>query len=210
MMIRPQPLQAFLDAIMAATDRYVTAHRAKASLLRIGAALQTPSKISDVAGTRLPVCAKLEEVTKPSLFQTPELLRLVETFLILEPVLGWRRRSGDMLYASANMTEGHANAVIVGPGGVERRTDVRIGVSLLAPNVRYPDHNHPPEETYLVLSDGAFRQGDGEWFEPGIGGTIYNPPHIVHAMRSGNTPLLAFWLLWEGPDHVGNSQHHSN
>jgi quercetin dioxygenase-like cupin family protein len=115
-----------------------------------------------------------------------------------------------MLYASANMAEGHANAVIVGPGGVERRNDVRVGVSLLAPYVRYPDHNHPPDESYLVLSDGDFRQGDGDWFEPGIGGTLYNPPNIVHAMRSGNTPLLAFWLLWEGADHAGIPQHQRN
>lgn len=200
MMNRPKPLQEFLDAIITAADRYVTDHSARASLSRIGAALQTPSKISDGTGTRLPVCGKLEEVTKPSHFHAPELLRLVETFLRLEPVLDWRRRSGDMLYASDNIAEGHANAIIVGPAGVERRTDVWLGVSLLAPNVRYPDHSHPPDETYLVLSDGAFRQGDGEWFEPGIGGTFYNSPGIVHAMRSGNTPLLAFWLLWAGAE----------
>jgi hypothetical protein len=204
-MIRPQLLQEFLDAINAATDRYVTERNAKASLARIDAALRSPSRITDVTGARLPVCDKLEEATKPSLFQSPELLRLVEAFVMLEPMLFWHRRSGDMLYASANMAEGHANAVIVGPGGYERRNDVRIGVSLLAPNVRYPDHNHPPDETYLVLSNGDFRQGEGAWFEPGIGGTLYNPPNIVHAMRSGGAPLLAFWLLWEGADDLAEA-----
>ena len=209
-MIRPQPLQGFLDALIVTTERYVTDDKARPSLVRIYTALQTPAKISNVAGKRLPVCDKLEEATNPSIFQAPELLRLVEAFLILEPMLCWHKRSGDMLYASANMAEGHANAVIVGPGGVERRNDVRVGVSLLAPYVRYPDHNHPPDESYLVLSDGDFRQGDGDWFEPGIGGTLYNPSNIVHAMRSGNTPLLAFWLLWEGADHAGIPQHLRN
>jgi hypothetical protein len=199
-MIRPQLLQEFLDAVFAATDSYVKDQKAKASLGRISTALQTPARISDVIGARLPGCDVLEEAIKLSLFPKPELLRVVEAFRLLEPMLYWHRRSGSMLHASANMAEGHANAVIVGPDGYERRKDVRIGVSLLAPNVRYPDHNHPPDETYLVLSKGAFRQGDNDWFEPGIGGTLYNTPNITHAMRSGNAPLLAIWLLWEGAD----------
>ena len=58
-----------------------------------------------------------------------------------------------------------------------------------------PDHTHLPEETYLVLSAGQFRQEDGPWFESGIGGSFYNPPGIVHAMRSGSEPLFAFWTL---------------
>jgi len=55
--------------------------------------------------------------------------------------------------------DGHANATIAGPEGLEIRRDVHIGVSLKAPNVRYPDHHHPPEEIYVVLSDGQWRQG---------------------------------------------------
>jgi len=95
--------------------------------------------------------------------------------------------------------------MIVGPNGIERRDDLLIGVSLLAPNVRYPDHTHPPEETYLVLSEGSFRQNDGAWFEPGIGGTFYNPPGIGHAMRSGEAPLFAVWLLCTGRPPSGIS-----
>ena len=199
-MMRPKPMQEFLDAIISAADYYVTDPNGKESLARIRAALQTPSKMSDGAGAQLPIRDSLEEVAIPSHFHAPELRHLVETFLRLEPMLNWRRRSGDMSCASANFAEGHANANIVGPGGIERRTDVWLGVTLLSPNVRYPDHSHPPEETYLVLSKGAFCHGDSEWFEPGIGGTFYNSPGIVHAMRSDDTPLLAFWLLWAGAE----------
>ena len=88
--------------------------------------------------------------------------------------------------------------MIVGPGGLESRNDVHIGVSLLAPNVRYPDHNHAPEEVYLVLSPGRFQHGEFGWFEPGIGGTLYNEPNIRHAMASDEAPLFALWLLWTG------------
>ena len=50
-------------------------------------------------------------------------------------------------------------------------------------------------QTYLVLSDGEFRQGSGDWFTPGVGGSFYNTPFITHAMRSADTPLFALWAL---------------
>ena len=92
--------------------------------------------------------------------------------------------------------KGHANATIVGADGVEVRHDVRVGVSLMAPHLQYPDHRHPPEEIYVVLSPGEWRQDANAWHEPGLGGLVYNPPNIVHAMRSLDAPLLAFWFLW--------------
>jgi hypothetical protein len=70
-----------------------------------------------------------------------------------------------------------------------------IGVSLMAPNLQYPDHRHPPAEVYYSLSPGSWRQGDGPWVTPGIGGLIYNPSNIVHSMRSSDVPLLAIWCL---------------
>jgi hypothetical protein len=34
-----------------------------------------------------------------------------------------------------------------------------------------------------------------DWTEPGPGGIIYNPPGILHAMRSHAQPMLALWFL---------------
>ena len=69
---------------------------------------------------------------------------------------------------------------------------------LVAPGVRYPDHHHPPEEIYVVLTPGEWRQQDMPWHQPGPGGVVHNPPGIVHAMRAGAVPLLALWFLWLG------------
>lgn len=155
-------------------------------------------------GARFPsVDRHLVDAADPTRFQDPDLRHLAEAFLALEPALSWGRKSGPTPGANVGFAEGHANTIIMGPGGLERRSDVWLGVSLLAPNVRYPDHTHPPEETYLVLSSGDFRQADDPWFEPGIGGSFYNPPHIRHAMRAGPAPLLAFWLLL--PDEKARS-----
>jgi hypothetical protein len=84
--------------------------------------------------------------------------------------------------------------MIVGPGSLEPRQDVWLGVSLLGPNVRYPDHRHRPEETYLVISPGDFRQRRRECVPVAEGETFHNPHNVVHAMASSDRPLLAFCL----------------
>ena len=127
----------------------------------------------------------------------PEVSSLAEAFESLEPELRWRRRSGSEA-RGATFHHGHANADIIGPAGLERRGDVWVGATLTAPRLRYVDHQHPPEEIYIVMSEGDWYREDRGWHTPGIGGIVYNPPDIVHAMRAGPAPLLAFWFLWAG------------
>ena len=194
-MMRDAALQSFTDAALAAFGEVAPGPEARASLQRIADALETPAARRERAGSRLPVCAHLDAAlaVEP---RTPVLRRLIATFRAIEPDLEWVRRASYDETASANFVDGHANAMIFGPAGLENRKDVWFGVSLLAPHVRYTDHSHAPEETYLVLSDGQFRQGDGDWFTPGVGGSFYNTPFVTHAMRSGDRPLFAFWALW--------------
>jgi hypothetical protein len=191
---RSEVLQSFVDTAAAAFDQFAQAREARRAIPQIFSALGAAGAARSGAGSRLPVCAHLE--TALAIDTSHQVLhRLVERFRSLEPLLVWRRRSSSDSTASDNYGDGHANAMIIGPGGLEDRQDVWLGASLLAPNVRYPDHNHPPEEVYLVLSEGEFRQGEGGWFSPGMGGSFYNPHGIKHAMRSGEVPLFAFWAL---------------
>lgn len=124
---------------------------------------------------------------------------LAAALLKLAPRLAWRRRI-DRKSDNPNFADAHANAVILGDGGIESREDVRIGISLLAPDTVYPDHRHPPEEVYVVLSEGEWRQDANPWHAPGPGGMVHNPPNVLHGMQSGSQPLLAVWtLLMDGP-----------
>ncbi|MDG2204840.1 MAG: dimethylsulfonioproprionate lyase family protein [Alphaproteobacteria bacterium] len=107
--------------------------------------------------------------------------------------LPWYQRQEPAL---PDFMRGHANAFIIGPSGLEQRSDVIVGVSLLAPEIEYPGHNHPPEELYVVMSDGDWRQNKNPWHAPGLGGLVCNPANITHSMRSGPKPLLAIWCLW--------------
>jgi len=127
----------------------------------------------------------------------PEVSSLAEAFEALEPELRWRRRPGSEAGGKA-FHDGHANADIVGLAGLERRGDLWIGATLVSPRVRYIDHQHPPEEIYIVMSEGEWYREDRGWHTPGVGGTVYNPPDAIHAMRAGSRPLFALWFLWAG------------
>ena len=124
----------------------------------------------------------------------PEVAPLAEAFAALEPELTWVRRPDSEAHGET-FRDGHANAWLVGPAGLERRSDVLVGASLLAPGIRYIDHQHPPEEIYIVMSGGDWYREDRGWHAPGVGGIVHNPSDAVHAMRAGPEPLLALWLL---------------
>ncbi len=193
---RPAVLEAFLAS---ARESYAAAGvdaRFRACVDRVFNALDTVHAPSEKPVQRIAASRFLEDALEPARRSGGNLQALADRIHDLAPLLNWRVRSAGEPTASASYADGHANAMIVGPGGVEDRSDIWIGLSLLAPDVRYPDHRHPPEEAYLVLTDGQFKHGERDWFTPGVGGTLYNEPDIVHAMRSTETePLLALWCL---------------
>lgn len=191
---RRRDVEAFLDAVRAGFAARAAGAETARCVREAFARLDGAAGDLRVGGLRLPACAALPTAAAAAKAAAPDLAAVASAFEALEPSLFWSRRQGGP-HASANIMEGHANAMVVGPGGLEDRSDVWVGVSLLAPHVRYPDHRHDPEEVYLLLSPGEFRQGDGDWFEPGFGGTLHNEPGILHAMRSGDAPLLAVWCL---------------
>lgn len=188
---RPPILQAFLDQLFDALRRN-PAPGTQRCIDRVFTALTDHRGVGSNTPGRVPACAHLAPALANARVTQAA---LVEAFAAVEPHLTWTKRAQSHPTASANFVDGHANALIVGPGAYEARDDVWVGVSLLAPHVRYPDHNHAPEEVYLALSEGRFQHGDEDWYRPGIGGQFYNTPNIRHAMASGDAPFLAIWCL---------------
>lgn len=201
--LRSPELQRLLTAAKAAIREGSSVdERIQAAAGRIFAALETRhGQAAAPQATRLPVCNYLPAALQHARSQPDPVGTLAEGFAAIEPQLGWKARPGAEAIG-AQFLNGHANAIIAGSEGIEIRHDMRFGVSLMAPHTRYPDHHHPPEEIYVVLSDGEWHQAGRPWHTPGIGGLVYNPPDIVHAMRSADAPLLALWFLWIG-EHDG-------
>lgn len=192
---RSPQLQRFIDLThQAIAARVSPGEPAELACQRIFSALQKAQGEQAVARAAvLPVQMHLQAALRGA--AKGPAAALAAAFAEIEPRLAWQRRPG-ATEVSADFADGHANAVIIGEGGLEDRADVRIGVSLVAPNIRYPDHRHPPEEVYVVLSPGHWRKEARAWHEPGPGGVVYNEPNVVHAMRSTSAPLLAIWCLW--------------
>lgn len=143
------------------------------------------------APARLPVC----DWIGPAVTATEAGPRagLATAFAGLAGGLVWKpsgRRGGLPAFAA-----GHANATVLGPGGLEQSDALLIGATVMAPGVEYPLHSHAPEEVYLSLSPGEWWNEAMDWTDPGPTGAIYNPPGIGHRMRSGTAPFLALWFL---------------
>lgn len=147
------------------------------------------------AAERLPACGHNIDAALASLAaMASPLPDLASAFAAVEADLAWYRRTNTEALGPA-FRDGHANAMLIGPRGIEQRDDVWVGVTVMSPGLVYPDHDHPPEEVYIALSAGAWWNSDMDWTEPGPGGVIYNRRGILHAMRSGTDPFLALWFL---------------
>ena len=200
-MSRPGALSRFLDAARETLSaRVESGTPAGAAAARIFGALAARVGTVGPGDGRArpllappPACRHLPDALERAR-AAPEVSALAQAFGALAPELRWRRRAGSQAHGRT-FHDGHANADIVGPAGLERRDDVWVGASLVAPGVRYVDHRHPPEEVYIMMSDGEWFREDRGWRRPGGGGAVYTPPDAVHAMRAGAAPLLAIWLL---------------
>ncbi len=149
------------------------------------------------APERLPVCDALDSALHLAGTGPAPISELAAALRDLSPRLQWKRRNTSVPDGTS-FHDGHANALVAGPGGLEVREDVWVGISLLAPHVRYPDHRHHPEEIYVSLAGGAWWNENMDWTTPGPGGLIYNKPNVLHAMRTEAQPLLAIWCLRVG------------
>jgi quercetin dioxygenase-like cupin family protein len=190
-MTRPAALQRFLDQSAADLTAATTGAAAKAAL-RAMEIWRRPGAEKPLQPGNLPVCDWISPAL--DLATTGPRAALAQSFAGIQKGLVWRRRQSAQPSDSA-FWNGHANAMILGPGGLEERSDIWVGATVMAPGTVYQDHDHPPEEVYLSLAPGEWWNAQMDWTDPGPTGAIYNPPGIRHAMRAGQTPFLALWYL---------------
>ena len=159
---------------------------------RIAKNLSQVSLTCESEGTINPLIGEIEYLALNTKMRDKNSCELFRSFSAISNTLQWYKRPGNH---SPKFMGGHANAEIIGPMGLHVRDDVKVGVTLMRQHLTYPDHHHSPEEVYIVLSDGYWRQNQESWWSPGPGGYVYNKPNILHAMKSVETPLCAIWCL---------------
>ncbi len=191
--MRDPALQAVIDRLQQAFAGADLSAPARLALDKVFDRLTAPGQTGRPVTETLPVTSLLPEAL--SALQAGPLAPLATALAGLAPQIAWTTRKSLGPTASPGFADAHANAYLIGPGALEDRADVWLGLSLMAPGTRYPDHDHAPEEVYLVLSEGAFLQGDADWLPRLPGQSVYNTPGIRHAMRAGQKPFLALWCL---------------
>ena len=189
-MKRPPALERVLDAA-----RDFLAGRVEAgtppgdAARRIFGALASPAGVIAPGGAPPPPAYRYLPSALERARAAPEVSSLADAFAALDPELTWVRRP-DSEEHGETFRDGHANAWLVGPTGREQRSDVLVGASLLAPGIRYIDHHHPPEEIYIVMSEGEWYREDRGWHTPGVGGVVPQPfqRRARDARRPGAAP----------------------
>jgi quercetin dioxygenase-like cupin family protein len=145
----------------------------------------------------LPVCRFLPVALRRA--DAGPLAALAQAVAQAEPSLDWLQNPN---YTAARMGAGFVDRYgyveLVGPGRPFHSTQLLVGFLLLGPETHYPDHAHAAEETYHVVSGSAewWREGR-DWQREPAGAVIHHAPHVRHAMRTQDEPLLALYC-WTG------------
>jgi len=75
---------------------------------------------------------------------------------------------------------------------------VRAGLVYVGAQRSYPEHQHTPQEMYLILAGEArWRHGGNAEYKPVRPGvSIYNPSDSLHGIVAGSDPVVALYVLW--------------
>ena len=123
--------------------------------------------------------------------------RLAVALTRAAPALRWPQ-TYSIAEVSAEFLANYAWAEFVGPGAPVRCAHLSSGLLLLGPGVHYPGHHHPAEEIYVPLAGTAeWQRGCEPWTRRPPGTIVLHPSDAIHAMRTGQEPMLALYL-WRG------------
>ena len=73
-----------------------------------------------------------------------------------------------------------------------------LGLFILGPDTYYPEHAHPAEEFYIILTGSPeFRKGEGEFSVQEDGAVVMHHTEVSHAIRTSNEPFYGIYG-WRG------------
>jgi len=143
--------------------------------------------------TRHPLVQHLPAVLTSTRTHAPEVASVLEPIAELLP---WRYGYQSRVDAPG-LESSMGWAELVGPEAPFRSREVCFGLTLIGPRSYYPPHHHPAIELYAVLAGHPdWTAGERTATQP-PGAYILHPANIVHAMRTGEEPLLAIYS-WTG------------
>jgi hypothetical protein len=143
---------------------------------------------------RLPACRHLSAMLGELMMAESPLAAAIAN---IEDQLCWRQNAdySDEAMGQPGYMDNYAYAEIIGPSGAFKGDDFLLGLMILGPHRHYLDHFHPAPELYWLLTGPSeWRSGLGRFASRGADETIWHPPLVPHATRTGGQPLLAAWV----------------
>ena len=87
-------------------------------------------------------------------------------------------------------------AELMGPNGPVQSSELILGLVLFGPRCTYPAHRHDGiRESYICLS-GVISESNSGVYAPGS--LLFNPPHQVHRMTTGDFEPTLLAYAWVG------------
>lgn len=90
-----------------------------------------------------------------------------------------------------------AFAELVGPEAILKSESVCLGLTMIAPATKYPEHYHPATELYYIVSGEALWTIGNKTCLRNRGEYILHESNEIHAMETTLDPLLAIYT-WSG------------
>lgn len=87
---------------------------------------------------------------------------------------------------------------LVGPDGIVRRNDVRVGVYGIRPGANYGIRTHPAEELFVMVAGKAqWLKGEENYAVRRNGARIHHVSGIPHATRTTDSAFMSIYV-WSG------------
>ncbi len=142
---------------------------------------------------RLPACRLLPQVIAAGLVVSPRVCGAIAT---LEDRMHWFQEThySDETLGQPGYMDNYAAMEIIGERGFFKGEDFSMGLMIFGAGLTYPDHRHAASELYWLLTGPIeYRRAPGGFRIVGTADTIWNEPSEIHALKTGEAPLLCVW-----------------
>ncbi len=104
--------------------------------------------------------------------------------------------SNDPLYVEHSIAKAHVE--LIGPAGLVKSKDIRLGLYGMLPNTEYGIRTHPADEIYVMLAGRAFwKVGKKSYLLHKPGQRSFHPSMIEHANCTGKEAFMSVYV-WHG------------
>ena len=106
----------------------------------------------------------------------------------------WRppETSKNPLYAKHSVFKSHVE--LVGPDGLVKSKEIRLGLYGMLPNSEYGVRTHPAEEIYIMLAGECFwKRGDAPYSCKRSKGRSYHPSLMPHASKTEDQAFMSVY-----------------